>query len=763
MTAPAQRPRVIPAIRHVARVVPALVLAYGLGVSPLLAQSDEGGLIVMPQIEGLGLSQGQGMPDISVRADPARRYAGTDEEALRRPDESWVSALRLTDLHYPVQNGIARITGEREWVNFDVYALANDTEAVVQIATISGINNLPERSRMRVSVNGQELGTRNLTHIEQVGMDDFLVPAGVLRTGRNRVQIEFRQQHRIFCGPEASYDLWTDIDLSRSGLVIRNTSDGGRLTGLDGFMMALAAQSSGGRAVSIRGLDALGSEAAIWRDFLVGTFNQALAGMPLVFDFTSYWTTQTDTREHARITILPAAESRVRFVIAGDGAVVMVLEVAQATDPQQLLSGINAVSEQDHDKRPPLIMPEMDVPFSSFGFESENFSQRYALRNHAFRLPDDWLVLTAAKARVYLDYAYATNLPAGSMLLLQINGTTVRLLPLRGEGGAPITRFPIDFEARLMHPGTNVLGFELFVPGDPPTLPCAATDAPVLHISDSSTLHVPYSPSMSIPDMDLAFAALSPDSLRLNDMSGRAYSQMDILTLKAALARTRAAIRPSTLHLISLDDLGSIPTGHYAADRRLLEDAVLLPPPTDALVPQPGLDRLDDPFQQRRVEQRSMSLAFSAGWDAVMERGRWMFERVFPSSGDQLNRWLAEQRGQAVLFQLDATRPDEIWMLRGPDSDMHAIAHAVARARVNGGGPRGQVTVLTRDGNWESWLAPDRRPALLEPWSRENFRAAMGNIVSARPIFYTILMLGLAIISAVVALRLVISTREHKI
>lgn len=748
----------------VAGMAAALSLLGPLTQAPAYAQNAEGAQIIMPEDGTSGLPQAVDAADIGARVDPARRQVRTDEDAQSSAAPHWISALRLTDLRYRVQNGIARITGEREWVNFDLYSVGIDREAVLQIATVSGINNLPERSRMRLSVNGQEVGTQNLTHLEAIGFDQFTIPEGLLQSGRNRVQIEFRQQHRIFCGPEASFDLWTDLDLSRSGLVVRSDSDSIRanLMGINGFMMALAAQSSGGRSVEIRGIEALGSEAEVWRDFLVARFNQALTGTPLLFSFTDYWTTQPAARDHARITILPASESRIRFVLAGDGAVVMVLEVAQGTQPEQLLSGIHAVEAQQQDMRPPQIMTEVNVPFSDFGVETESFSQRYAVRDHAFRLPDDWLVLTAAKARIYLDYAYATDLPQGAMLLLKINGTSVRLLPLRGEGGVQISRFPVDFEARLMHPGTNVLSFEMFVPGNPPTLPCAVNEAPILQISDSSTLYVPYSPSMYIPDMDLAFAALSPDSLSLNEMSGRAYSQMDVLTLKAALARTRAAIRPSKLHLISLDDLGSIPTGHYNADRRLLEDAVLLPDESSALVAELGSQGQGDPFQIRRSEQRSLSLAFSAGVDAVLERGRWMFERVFPRSGDQLNTWLMQQRGKAVLFQLDAARPDEIWMLRGPDSDMHAIAHAVANARANGGGPRGQVAVLTHEGHWESWLAPDRRPLLLEPWSRQNFRSAMGNIVSARPIFFTILILGLASLSAVVALRLVISTREHK-
>lgn len=99
-------------------------------------------------------------------------------------------------------------------------------------------------------------------------------------------------------------------------------------------------------------------------------------------------------------------------------------------------------------------------------------------------------------------------------------------------------------------------------------------------------------------------------------------------------------------------------------------------------------------------------------------------------------------------------------MLRSADSDMTKIAQSIAAARAYGRGPRGQVSILGHDGGWDNWIAPDRQPNLLEPWSFQNFRTAMGNFVSARPIFYTFLMLLLALASALVALRLVISTRE---
>ncbi len=735
-----------------------IALALALTASLAQAQSSDGAFIPLPDSAPQSEPSASQALDLSGRFDPARRMAGTDSE----PGENLahrITPLRLLDPGMAMTGAVARISGEREVVTFDLYAGQLSGQQRLQLATVSGINNLPERSQMRVAVNGTEIDRRNLVHIEDFGIDELILPPDLLVPGRNRVQIEFRQHHRIFCGPEASFDLWTDIDLSRSGLVVAHDT---MAPGIESFMMALASQAAGGRPVEIRGLDKLGSEAERWQKFLINRLNQVLSGPPVAFDFTNDWTVAGQDHAHARITVLPAAESRLRFVRGGDGAQVMVLEVAQGTRPEDLLTPLPQFAQRFQDRKAPLVEPQQDVSFAELGIPTESFSQHYALRNHAFRLPDDWLVLTASKARIQLDYAYAPNLPEGSMLLLSMNGTSIRLLPLRGEGGVPITAFPIDFEARLMHPGTNILTMQLFVPGNPPDLPCPAIESPVLRIGEGTTLHAPYSPSMAIPDMNLAFSALTPESLRRNDLSRRAYTDLDEMTLAAALAQSQSPHRPSVLHLIAIDDLGSIPTAHHRADRRLLEDTVLIRPDMPDGLSGTGDSTPEDPFAMRRQSARSWSATISAGWDAARARAQWVFDRFFPSSGDQLNTWLAEQSGQAVLFQLDPERPDEIWMLRNPDGEIHDIARAISSVRAAGAGPRGQVSVLTHDGYWMNWLAPDRQPRLLEPWSVQNFRAAMGNFVSARPIFYTILILSISLLSALVALRLVISTREHK-
>jgi cellulose synthase operon protein B len=746
----------------------ALAACLSAGFGPVLAQTGDGGLIVLPENDGLllpDMPRDSGLDiGLDARIDPARRVAeaqlaapGT-QEGRHAPR---ISPLRLVDLSYRVQAGITRITGERAVLEFDLYAQPNSRDAQLQLVTLSGINNLPERSGLRVWVNGQEIGTRNLTHIAAFGADRMAIAPGLLQAGRNHVQIEFRQHHRIFCGPEASFDLWTDIDLAQSGLILA-PPDVPDQPDAEDFLIALAAQAAGLGAIEIRGLEGLGAEDDIWRGFLVARLNQVLGGAPLAFAFHDFWTIAPEVPAAARITLLPAAQSRARFVRGGDGALVMVLEIAQGTRPEDMFAALAPLQPQAQGQRAPLIAPQQLVAFSDFGAETERFAQRYAQRDHTFRLPEDWLILTAAKARIYLDYAYAPDLPEGSVLLVKVNDTSVRMLPLRGAGGQPISRFPIDFEARALQSGLNVLSFEMFVPGDPPALPCAAQERPFLQIGGSSALHVPYSPPMKIADMGHAFAALAPGSLQRNDMSSRAFAPIDEAMLAAALARSHSAPRPAALHLIAIEDMGSIPTGRYRANRVLLENALLAPQAAPALLAEAAPAELD-PFRAPVTEARGLSVALGAGWATLSDHALRLMGRVFPASGDDLNLWLAQQRGQAVLFQLDPERPDDIWMLRGPDSDMGSIAHAIARARALGAGPRGQVSILGHDGAWSNWFAPDRTPQLLEPWARHNFRAALGNIVSARPIFYTILMLGIAALSALIALRLVISTREHKI
>lgn len=735
----------------------AFAASLGLLAAPATVWAQAGaGLIVVPMDLGDPMDAFMNPPLAEERFIDTRRRAA---DAVARSAAAWVSPLRPVRLSNHQRGALWRFAGEHHREVFSLHVADTALSDRLRIATMSTVNVLPERSAVHVAVNGTAVGTFRLEHFDRVTPVDLQLPPGLLREGRNEVTLDVQQHHRIFCGPEASWALWTDFDLAQSGLVV-DPAD--MVPGAEGFMMGLAAQAGLAEGLEVRGSEGLGAQRLAWVGMLAGRLGNAIGGEPLALRFTSYWSLAAPSPARARVTFIPGADNNITFRIGADGAHVMVIEYAEGAPPGTL-PGLDAhMAALPISLPPPLIEVAREVSLAEIGFRTERYAQRYVQRELVFRLPDDWLVLTAAKARLRLDYIYAGGLPHGSVLILSVNGTPIRMLPLWGDANRYITRFPIDFEARLLTPGANVLSYEMLIPGDPPDMPCSGTRGAVLEIHQNSTLSVPFSPRMHLPDMGLTFNTLAPDSMQVNDLSHRDFDDMDRIALAAALSRAPAGARPGVLHLIALDDLGAIPLGRFSVDRRLLEEVLLVRPTRTPGGPGSADAMAADPFFRAGPEARASRAAMARAWDWVAGHADDFLQWVSPRVEDRLNTWLAQQRGQAVLLQLDLNRPAQIWLLRSPDADITAIASAIISARSLGNGPRGQVSVLDHQGRWQNWMAPDRRPVMLERWTLANFRPAMGNVVSARPITFVVTLFFLALISAAVALRLVITTREHE-
>ncbi|MCB1407578.1 MAG: cellulose biosynthesis cyclic di-GMP-binding regulatory protein BcsB [Rhodobacteraceae bacterium] len=688
----------------------------------------------------------------------AEQHRGNFVE-LTASDPTIISSLRPIEARGRPAGSAIRFDGESRILEFALFVPQPSQMRALRVSTLSSINVLPERSKFRVYINDTMVGESQLQNFTEFGVVDFPVGASVVLAGQNHVRIELVQYHRIFCGPEASFALWSDIDLANSGAVLASAEG---ISGQDGFMMGIAAAAATGTGIEIRGAEGLADYRDAWISQITQRISAALGGDPIPFRFTEYWSVQGQARSAARITFLPSTVNRLSFRTSGDGAQVMVVEFVPGERPHALPEFENILPRVAERQQPRLIDTEREVAFSEFGFRTTEVRDRYARIEQRFRLPEDYVVLTNDKAEIALDYIYVPDLPDEAMLLVHINGENIRLLPLRGEGGQLIEQFPVRFEARLLHAGINTLGFEAIIPGDPADLPCPTQDAPMLAIGQSSTLTVPFSPSMYLPDMHLAFTGLTPDSVQINDMSARSFDNNDVVTLRAALSGGEnpetASLNPR-LHLLSLDDLGSIPMGTYQFSRRAIETS-LLGEDTDIQ----GIDSPQAPQSAllNITERRDSNAALARGWDWLREGFETTLQWLHPRVGARLELWLADQRAQAILIQLDPAMPNQLWMVRAPGSDISAISAAIVAARTNAEGPRGQVSVLDRDGNWQNWLAPDRQPVLLEPVTLSNVRYVVGNYVSAMPIRYVAGLFFLALVSALFALRLVIATREHR-
>ncbi|MCB1398194.1 MAG: cellulose biosynthesis cyclic di-GMP-binding regulatory protein BcsB [Rhodobacter sp.] len=735
-----------------------LILILALGAPGLMPQrADSQTLIPLPLSGDVAATVDQNRQDQldAERFDP-ERHRGNHVEPVAA-DPSFVSPLRPIEARGRPAGSAIRFDGERRTLEFALFVPNPAQMRALRVSTLSSINVLPERSHYLVYVNETLVGEGELGNFTDFGAIDFPVSTAAVLPGQNHVRIELIQYHRIYCGPEASFALWSDIDLANSGAVL-GSAEG--ISGQDGFMMGIAAAAATGTGIEIRGAEGLAEYRDAWISQLTQRISAALGGDPIPFRFTEYWSVQGQARSAARITFIPSTVDRVTFRTSGDGAQVMLVEFAPGERPHALPEFENILPRVAERSQPALIATQRPVAFSEFGFRTTEVRDRYALIERRFRLPDDYVVLTNAKAEIALDYIYVPDLPDGAMLLVHINGTNVRLLPLRGEGGQLIEQFPVRFEARLLRAGINTLTFESIIPGNPADLPCPTQDEPMLAIGQSSTLTVPFSPSMYLADMHIAFTGLTPGSVTTNDMSGRAFDDNDVVTLRAALSGGEnpqaAALRPQ-LHLLSIEDLGSIPTGHYQFSRRAIETTLL-----GEAAPETAIAQQDVSPLLRATERAESTAALARGWAWITSGFETALQWLHPRSGMLLEHWLEQHRGQAVLLQLDPARPNQLWLLRAPGSDISAIASAIVAARTNSEGPRGQVSVLDRDGHWQSWIAPDREPVLLEPVTLDNVRYVVGNFVSAMPMRYVVGLFFIALVSALVALRLVIATREHR-
>lgn len=683
------------------------------------------------------------------------QHRGTHVDSLAY-DASFVSALRPTEARGRPAGSAIRFDGERRTLEFAMFVPDPRQMRALRVSTLSSINVLPERSYFRVFVNGTPVGESRLENFEEFGTVEFPIGASVVLPGQNHVRIQLIQYHRIYCGPDASFALWSDIDLANSGAVLNADTE---LSGSDGFMMGIAAAAATGSGIEIRGTERLEDYSDEWVSQITTRISEALGGDPIPFRFTNYWSVVGEQRSAARITFLPSSYNRVTFRRSGDGAQVMVVEFVPGERPHplpELENGLPRVAER---AQPLLIPTQRAVAFGEFGFETTEVFDRYTRIEQRFRLPDDFVVLTNAKAEIRIDYGFVDNLPRGSMLLVNVNDENIRLLPLDIGGGELIEQFPLRFEARHLMSGINSVSFEAIVPGDPADLPCPTNNTPLLMIGNGTSINVPYSPSMYLPDMHVAFTGLTPESVHMNEMSGRSFDHNDVVTLRAALSSDdRPEIRSlgARLHLLSLEDLGAVPLGGYQFSRRVIENAL-----TGADAYEAAQDTPDHVLFRATGGQESAAL-LTRGWEWLSTGFEQLLQLVHPHTGLLLEQWLSEQRGQAILLQLDPEQPDAIWMMRAPGSDIRSIASAIVAARTVSDGPRGQVSVLDFEGNWNNWTAPDRQPILLETLTPSNFRAVVGNFVSAMPIRYVSGLFFIALISAIFALRLVIATREHK-
>ncbi|MBJ3763618.1 cellulose biosynthesis cyclic di-GMP-binding regulatory protein BcsB [Maribius pontilimi] len=757
-----------------------------------LAQDDQ--VIVIPSFGATDAGSPPGQPILDAPLDPLGQGAGRLERTRAAQDGGGATDPRgpiLAPLLSPLPilpgHKTLRLQGEYPSAEFSLFLPQGQPPGALILDHDSGIAVLPERSVMEVFVNDVSMGEFTLGKAPGDAPDTVGVPATAWQAGFNTVRLAMKQVHRIYCGPDAAFDLWTDIDLSNSGALIDAPSQS---SGPADFLAAVARDAADGNPVELRDPAGISIWARPVLDAVALQLGKLVGGHTLSYTDSPVWDVAqlggAAGASHARITLIPATVggaatpfSQAEFRRAGDGAEVLVLHVDTSQGDldrveadltgvlEGLMAGAGATARRTTGVSigaETALRAGEPVRLDRIGLDTVTTSSHYFSRPQVFTLPRDWLILTAQKAILHLDYAYARNLPENSQLLIKVNGETVRLLPLEDEGGKPIEQFPVKFQADLLKEGPNLLQFEAMIPGSPTDYACPTEAFPKLEIRGSSTLTVPSSPKMRLPDIRQAVARLRAGNIQLSQLSVGDMGMADRLALVTALG---APARGSTrLEVLTSDQLTRLPLGDYTFSRLALRDVLTIPPRIDLPATDPGgrIGALpgDSIFDIGTVEERDgyngLFGQALANWGASANAVR---ERLFPDADRAATEWLSGQRGRAILMQLDATQPNALWLVLGPDVAFAEVASMIASARRTIAGPNGQMSVLGHDNIWRNWADTRRMPQLQEQITIANFRPILGNYASWRPVYFAAILFGMALVFAAIALRLVVLTRRN--
>lgn len=705
------------------------------------------------------------VPDDVPLAPPVERDRATAPDVT---GEDWLLPLIAPNTQLPREvrigeslpaPGVLRLTGETASTRLTLELPENVIPpSEVQLALRSGVDVLTGTATLRASVNGAEpveMPLRTIGDFATVSL-----PGPSLTTGPNTIDLTVDQPHRIYCGPDASFHVWTEIDLANSGA---NVPADALRPDAEGFALAMRAQLARSGSLDLLVGDTV--DAAVLRQASEAMM-ASLAGRGRM-RVTSFY--GIEAPRFATVALIASDRSAISYRRGATGAIVLQVEYNGDQLPD-----LAAALPPPADSDAPLVQiaPGHPVPLSALGTGDIVGNTHYFRHDVAFALPDDWLLLANQKARLTLHYGFARSLAEGAILLVKVNEQTVRLLPLDRAGGQIQPPLPVGFNANLLNPGRNTLSFEMMVPGAPANEACPVRTSDMLVVLADSTLEVPTSPAMTLPGMAAPFSGLMPANVTVPDaVAANLDLQAQAIRLASALSSPLAPQEGVTLTLARLNELNLVPldnaevslgqvqallftgaTPDAAADETPVQAA-----PTYSL-DEPGDGDADAPGIFSRIGTWA-SGGFAAR-DGLWQDVQSFRQTAFQGSQQSLREWMADRQGDALLWRPDPDQPDALWLILGPRIQVDDVADRV-NALIASRSAIGEAAVLRPDGTWDVWT-PIRPPVLAERLFGGNLRSILGNYASWSPLLFTLSLLALALLSALPALFYVLSTRDHR-
>ncbi|PZO81767.1 MAG: cellulose synthase BcsB subunit [Mesorhizobium amorphae] len=381
--------------------------------------------------------------------------------------------------------GKLTLSGERERRTWSIYLTRAQaaSPARLSIGYQNSVVIAPEASRLDFRLNGEVLAEEPVASPDGVKTIGGDLRAGLLREGWNEVEISIAQRHRTDCTTQSTYELWTELDPTRTFLefaapdaMTMVSLDDVRAVGTDAdgetrlnFVVPGMLNTSATTPV-MRLAEALALTADMPNQSVsIRTEPGPRAGPGEVSVFVG----TPGELESAGID-LPANAAGGASVLADGplGPAILVTgptwpaiaaaveEVIRPLDRGREAQRVVIATKAWRTPEPPMLFSATRIPFADLGIPTEEFSGRRFRTDFAVGVPSDFFAQAYGEATLLLDAAYATDVEPGSRIDLYVNGSIASTVPIVSDGGAILRHLPIKVPLRHFQPGVNTIALE---------------------------------------------------------------------------------------------------------------------------------------------------------------------------------------------------------------------------------------------------------------------------------------------------------------
>lgn len=351
--------------------------------------------------------------------------------------------------------------------------------AQLKIGFLNSISVMPEASRMTVSINDRVIAEIVLDAATEQGHVNVPIPAGVLEAGYNGISFQVQQRHRVDCSIEAANELWTQIDLTATGILASsanlNVSQFEDLSampaGEDGATLMTVVLPKNGEIAAVdqalRAAQALAIRVGLLKPRIVFTRDTPTApGIHL------YVGTNAELRARGiellsfgdtAFSIKGRLNEHVQVAIGGVGAVEVDQNIFRLVveKPNKAEEGSAAGLRALGQLRGVPIKPEQELSFEQAGIASEDFNGRLYRAQLNVVMPPDFYPADYGKATLFLDASYVAGLATTNEAHVRVNGKVAGVTRLRRSGGEDMVRRPIELTLKALQPGFNSITLEV--------------------------------------------------------------------------------------------------------------------------------------------------------------------------------------------------------------------------------------------------------------------------------------------------------------